>query len=178
MKRDAKQRQITVQWRPFLLRPNMPEDGVEKAPNTPDNPRVGARMKAAGAAVGIDFTGKTDRYPNTVLAHTLMDFAAQQGDSKQNELAEVLFRHYFTDGRYPDIANLTAAAEEVGLDKAAAVQHMETESNQQRVRREASSWSRKGVSGVPYFYVNGKDLGLSGAQPPDTLLAAIDQAQE
>jgi hypothetical protein len=38
----------------------MPDDGVAKPFNTPDNPRVGARMKAAGAAAGIDFTGKTD----------------------------------------------------------------------------------------------------------------------
>ena len=51
-----------VSWEPYFLRPNMPEEGIEKAPNTPDNPRVGARMKQAGASVGIDFTGKCDRY--------------------------------------------------------------------------------------------------------------------
>jgi hypothetical protein len=53
-----------VSWEPYFLRPSMPKEGIEKAPNTPDNPRVGARMKKAGASVGIDFTGKCDRWVN------------------------------------------------------------------------------------------------------------------
>jgi predicted DsbA family dithiol-disulfide isomerase len=55
------QHTFAVTWQPFLLRPNAPREGVLKAPDTPDNPRVGARMKGAGQAVGIDFTGKCDR---------------------------------------------------------------------------------------------------------------------
>ena len=50
-----------VSWEPYFLRPNMPREGIEKAPNTPDNPRVGVRMKQAGESVGINFTGKCDR---------------------------------------------------------------------------------------------------------------------
>lgn len=56
-----------VSWEPYFLRPNMPKEGIEKAPNTPDNPRVGARMKQAGASVGIDFTGKCDRCDSILL---------------------------------------------------------------------------------------------------------------
>ena len=68
----------------------MPDDGVAKPPNTPDNPRVGARMKAAGAAAGIDFTGKTDRAPNSVRAHAVLDYALEQhGAGAQNALMEV-----------------------------------------------------------------------------------------
>ena len=55
---------VSVGWKPFFLRPNMPPDGVEKGPGN----RVGDRLKRAGAQVGIDFTGLTDRYPNTVKA--------------------------------------------------------------------------------------------------------------
>jgi hypothetical protein len=47
-----------IKWRPYFLRgPNIPREGIQKAPNTPENPRVGLRMKQGGAAVGIDFTG-------------------------------------------------------------------------------------------------------------------------
>ena len=38
----------------------------------------------------------------------------------------------------------------------------------------ARSWSRRGVSGVPFFVVNGQ-YGISGAQPPEALLQAFDQ---
>ena len=151
---------VSVGWKPFFLRPNMPLDGVDKGPGN----RVNPRLKQAGANVGIDFTGLTDRYPNTVKgpiindirtksaspppistfgghlrnfpyytfvcppaseviygwppkAHTLLAFAERDaGRETQNKLQEILFRHYFTDGRYPDEANLRAAAVEAGLD--------------------------------------------------------------
>ena len=73
--------EVAVQWKPFLLRPNMPEDGTPKAPDTPDNPRVGARLKAAGAAAGVNFTGKTDRSPNSSKAHALVKFFESGGEA-------------------------------------------------------------------------------------------------
>ena len=54
----------------YQLRPNHPPEGVLKAPDTPDNPRVGQRMREMGEANGIKFTGKCDRSPNTLLART------------------------------------------------------------------------------------------------------------
>lgn len=104
----------SVTWRPFFLRPEMPMGGHPKAPNTPDNPRAGARMKSAGAAVGIDFTGLTDRYPNTLLGHCLLKYVEADA-AMQDRLSEILFRHYFTDGRYPDESNLRLAATEAGV---------------------------------------------------------------
>ena len=48
-------------------------------------------------------------------AHTLLAFAERDaGREAQNKLQEILFRHYFTDGRYPDETNLRAAAVEAG----------------------------------------------------------------
>ena len=59
------------------------------------------------------WTSFTDRHK----AHTLLAFAERDaGREAQNKLQEILFRHYFTDGRYPDEANLRAAAVEAGLD--------------------------------------------------------------
>ena len=60
---------VSVGWKPFFLRPNMPPGGVEKGPGN----RVGDRLKQAGAQVGIDFTGLTDRYPNTVKEPSIND---------------------------------------------------------------------------------------------------------
>eukprot|EP01006_Ploeotia_vitrea_P044203 TRINITY_DN66817_c10_g1_i2.p1 TRINITY_DN66817_c10_g1~~TRINITY_DN66817_c10_g1_i2.p1 ORF type:complete len:166 (+),score=28.00 TRINITY_DN66817_c10_g1_i2:235-732(+) len=164
---------------PFFLRPNFPPEGKPKPPDTPGNPRVNPRLKAAGAAVGIDFTGKTDRAPNTLLAHTLMSYAlSQEGEDKQNALSEILFRHYFTDGLYPDVTNLKSAAAEAGLDVDKAVTWMTDVDKQKDVAKEAAAISNRGVHGVPYFYFNGKDFGLSGAQPPDTFLQAFQAVSE
>ena len=66
---------VSVGWKPFLLRPNMPPDGVDKGPGN----RVNPRLKQAGANVGIDFTGLTDRYPNTIKEKTLNDFRMNFG---------------------------------------------------------------------------------------------------
>jgi predicted DsbA family dithiol-disulfide isomerase len=164
----------SVRWRPFFLRPNHPAEGVAKAPDTPDNPRVGARMKSGGLAVGIDFTGLCDRYPNTLLAHCLLKYADEAGPAVQDKLSEILFRHYFTDGLYPDKTNLRKAAIEAGLaDIEAAMKYVESAEAQQAVKAEAASFSRSGIRGVPFFFVNGQ-RAFSGAQPPEQFCKFFD----
>jgi len=165
--------QVEVRWLPFQLRPNVPMEGVPKG-GTPET-RVGVRMKAAGEAVGITFTGKCDRYPNSLAAHALLKYAAKVSPSKQSELQEVVFRQYFTDGLYPSVDNLAAAALEVGLDSEAAREFAESEENQSAVEAEAREISRAGVTGVPFFFVNGEPA-FSGAQPPATFVRLLDEA--
>jgi len=193
--------EIQVRWLPFQLRANIPPGGVPKG-GTPES-RVPARMKAAGAAAGIDFTGKCDRYPNSLAAHALLRYAADLAPSKQSDLQEVqchrptvvsvcsnmpinltrmrmrqvLFRQYFTDGLYPDGETLAAAAKEVGLDAVQARAYAESQDNQRLAAEEARAISMRGVSGVPFFFINGEPA-LSGAQPPHVLTAMINEAAE
>jgi len=168
---------VTVEWRPFLLRPEMPLAGKAKAPATPDNPRVGARLKQAGSAVGIDFTGLTDRYPNTVDAHRLLAFALRTGGAAvQDRLSEILFRSYFTDGVYPGEDNLLALGVEAGLDEADVAAFLKTDELRSDIIEEDRQVKRGGVHGVPYFYFNGIDFGLSGAQDPATFVRAFEEA--
>lgn len=46
------------------------------------------RLIQAGKAVGVDFTYKCTRFPNTLLAHCALDFALNQDPSgeKQNQV--------------------------------------------------------------------------------------------
>ena len=96
-------RKQSVTWRPYFLRSGMPAEGVAKAhspfevasftqqliffpfqaPNTPDNPRVNPRMKAIGDSVGINFTGKCDIAPNSMLSHCLLSLALELDPSSQ-----------------------------------------------------------------------------------------------
>lgn len=51
---------------------------------------------------------------STIKSHCLLDHAATVGTAKQNELAEVLFRAYFADGKLISSKDfLLAAAEKV-----------------------------------------------------------------
>jgi predicted DsbA family dithiol-disulfide isomerase len=164
---------FTVRWHPFLLRPNMPLGGIEKAPDTPENPRVNYRMKQIGVDVGIDFTGKCDRSPNTVLAHCLLDFAlSSDGPKKQNEVQELIFNAYFTLGIYPDLDNLLKIASEASISTAQAKKHMIDPEIQTKVAEEARVYSQQGVNGVPYFFVNGEPL-FSGAQDVNKFVEAF-----
>jgi len=170
---------VEVQWKPFLLRPEMPPAGKQKAPNTPDNPRVGARLKAAGKPVGIDFTGLTDRYPNTVDAHRLLAYALREkGAAVQDKLSEILFRSYFTDGVYPGEDNLIALGLEAGVaaDEEALKSFLYSEELRAEIYSEDRQVKRSGVHGVPYFFFNGMDFSLSGAQDPSTFVQAFAAA--
>jgi len=166
-----------VSWKPFLLRPNMPMEGKAKPPHTPDNPRVNPRMKAAGAAVGIDFTGLCDVYPNTVRAHVLLSLVADRPDI-QDKLADKLFYGYYTAGESPnDIDTLLKYAKDVGLEEKGVADALVSPANRQQIMKEASIASQQGISGVPYFFLNGEPY-FSGAQAPSSFITAFKQAAE
>eukprot|EP00035_Acanthoeca_spectabilis_P025142 m.457042 g.457042 ORF g.457042 m.457042 type:complete len:133 (-) comp21176_c0_seq1:309-707(-) len=132
-------------------------------------------MKEAGLSVGIDFTGKCDRSPNTLLSHVLMDFALKTTNDN-NALAERLFKAYFTDGIYPDLENLVTLAAEVGLDPEAARAHMSDQTAIEAVQAEVMKNSRS-TNGVPFFIMN--DIpAFSGAQDPATFLHAFAQVSK
>jgi len=163
---------VSVRWLPFFLRPNTPLEGVAKG-GTPET-RVPERLKASGAAVGIDFSGLTDRYPNSTAAHALLSWADETaGAAKQNQIAEITFRHYFTDGLYPDIENLVKAATEAGLDADAARAAITSAERLEAVKADARKYT--GCGGVPFFIVNGEPA-FSGAHPPEDFLRAFDAA--
>ena len=155
----------------------MPENGKAKDPVKDPSERVGAWMKRAGdsASPPVVFTGKCDRYPNSLAAHGLLKYADENAPAKQNALQEVLFRHYFHDGLYPEGANLVAAATEVGLDGEAARAFAESDAVKKAVAAEAREASMSGISGVPYFFINGRPA-FSGAQDQSTFLRAIEEA--
>lgn len=85
-----------------------------------------------------------------------------------------MFRHYFTDGRFPAGENLAAAATEAGIDGPAARCFAESDKNQAAAQAAAQRNAASGVTGVPYFIVNGKPA-FSGAQPPEAFVEAFQE---
>lgn len=152
----------------------MPEEGKPKPPNTPSNPRVGARLQSAGNRAGVEFTGLCGRAPNTVKAHCLLKYVLERhGATLQHAVQERLFKAYFRDGLYPDVATLVSLASEFPeLDTADVQAHLESRTDEAEVRAQAASFSRRGVNGVPFFIVNSRPA-FSGAQPAESFVEAF-----
>lgn len=168
--------QANVVWKPYQLRPNTPEDGQEKGGTPAD--RVGLCLKRAGEQVGINFTGLTDKTPNTQLFHAVMKVILdEQGPIKQTEFQVAVFEAYFTNGIFPDKAALIDAATSLGIGNTVASFLNDTDrvkDVRQQVAYEAWQASRNGVSGVPFFEFNGEPA-FSGAQDVATFEAYLKE---
>lgn len=174
-KNEKENVEAEVIWRPYQLRPNAPQEGIPKPPDTPNNPRVGARMKAAGEAVGINFTGKCDKSPNTLLAHCLLEYVLEKyGSTKQNEVQERIFKGYFTDGIFPDAKNLSEIGQACGIDKAEVGAALNNPENLEKVLRSVRRNGRQVRGGVPMFVINGH-AAFSGAQDPAAFHQVFDR---
>jgi len=131
------------------------------------------RIVSLGAERGIDFRFDQAIGGNTFDAHRLLHLARLRG--VQIELKHRLGRAYFTDGEpIGEATTLRAAAVDVGLDPAEVDAVLAGAAFSDEVREDLESAKRVGVAGVPFFVVDGR-LGISGAQPPESLLAVLEQ---
>lgn len=166
---------VDIVWKPFFLRPDTPQEGSPKGGTATS--RAPQRLKEAGKSVGIDFTGLTDRNPNTIDFHATMKYLL---DSKINQtpFQEAVFDGYFTKGVFPDHQGMLESAKQVRvLDRVKAFlesQDMLQEYRKQ-VKDEAGEASRRGVDGVPSFAFNGGKEAFTGAQNVETFVEFLKQ---
>jgi predicted DsbA family dithiol-disulfide isomerase len=172
---------VRITWRPFELNPDMPRGGMDRDRYVaakfggPERAKeIYERITDAGAADGLkfryDLIAKT---PNTFDAHRLLWMAEREGD--QNALSKALFRAYFVEGKdLGDRAALAAIAGTSGMDAGAAELFLESGKGVDEVRAEEMLAQKLGVSGVPFFILNGR-YALSGAQDPQIMLAALNR---
>ncbi|MCZ8521763.1 MULTISPECIES: DsbA family oxidoreductase [Paenibacillus] len=144
--------------------------GMSREQALANNERVGATAKAAGLSFNFDDMILT----NTFDAHRLTHFAARNG--KGNELAERLFRAYFTDSKHlGHHETLVALASEAGLDAKEAAAALAGGAYAQNVREDEEEAARLGVRGVPFFVIDRK-YAVSGAQPSSLFLDTLHKA--
>jgi predicted DsbA family dithiol-disulfide isomerase len=134
-----------------------------------------ARIVALGAERGIDFRFDRTIQGNTFDAHRLLHLARVRG--VQLQMKQRLGRAYFTDGEaLGEHATLRAAAIDVGLPEHEVDALLEGDAFAAEVREDLEAANRLGITGVPFFVVDGR-LAASGAQPPDVLADLIRQAR-
>lgn len=131
------------------------------------------RLAKQAEAEGLDLRFDTLQLTNTLDAHRLLHFAAQHG--KNNEVAELLFKVYFTEckhvGRHETLITI---ATEAGLDPKATEEMLASDQFTDEVRADHLEGIRLGVSGVP-FYVIDRKYAVSGAQPANVFLEALEK---
>lgn len=176
--------QATVTWRPYQLDPTLPEEGVDRkayyAAKFPDPERreAGAMvLNAAAAEDGISWNlADIPVSPNTNAAHRLIRWA--QGEGLQGPVLEGVLAAYFTELR--DIGDplvLADIGEKAGMDRLRLLQAFSEDVDKDTVAREHFQAHQAGVSGVPFMIFDGK-IAVSGAEPPERLVKAIDKARE
>lgn len=126
------------------------------------------------AALGLTYRFDHAIPANSLDAHRLIHFAGQYG--KRVEMAELLFRAYFTDSKHiGDHDTLAGLAEEAGLDRGLAVEMLEGTQFTAEVQAEGREASSLGANGVPFYVINRK-YGISGAQASVVFLQALQTA--
>ncbi len=177
---------VTLRWHPFFLNPDTPECGeayrpfLEKKFGGPEKlAEIWQRVSAAGCTAGIGFAfDKIELRANTLNAHRLIHYA-QKGAPEAtavNTLIEGLFAAQFLEGRHlGDRTVLAAVAGDCGMERKDVQRYLDSTEDADQVAAAAAEMSRQGISGVPFF-IFGKRLAASGAQPPEALLQAMRDA--
>jgi predicted DsbA family dithiol-disulfide isomerase len=174
----------TVRWHPFQLNPQLPDRGVQRKQylenkfGGPERAReIYARVSAAGKRAGIDFAFDAIQVqPNTIDAHRLLHYAAELG--RQDETAEAIFRRYFVEGAdLSDKETLADIAQQAGMNRDEVAAYLASDSDRELVEEQDRRARAIGVEGVPFFIFNQR-LALSGAQPPEVIVEAMEKARE
>jgi len=177
--RDA----VEVVWRSFELDPRASArregDGAERLAQKYGMSRQQALDSQAKLAQTAAQEGLTMRFDvvqsgNTFNAHRLLHLANERG--LQGEVKERLMRAYFSEAEpIGDIDTLVRLVAEVGIPAADARAALSGDTYAEDVRAEEREATELGITGVPFFVID-RRYGVSGAQSPDVLLQALDQA--
>jgi predicted DsbA family dithiol-disulfide isomerase len=177
-----KRDRVDVVWRSFELEPDAPATAEPRADAlvrrygmTPDEAEQrDAHMTALAAEAGLEYRPDRVLLGNTFDAHRVLHAAGAAG--LQAQAKERLLRAHFTEGRaLTDRDTLVELAAEAGLEPDAARAALDDRSYAAEVRAEEREAAQLGITGVPFF-VLGRRYAVSGAQPAELLLQALERA--
>ena len=173
-------------WLAFQLNPDIPAGGIDRRSYLEQKFGGPAAREADLCAYQSGGTRKLEshltstrivRQPNTVDAHRLLAWAQDANPVAADALVERLFRAYFIEGvNIGDIDALATLAGDAGFDAVAARAWLVSDAGRAAIAAEEQRARELGVTGVPFFVFNQR-LAVSGAQPPEVLLDAMEQAE-
>jgi len=174
---------LDVEYHAFLLDPSVPPEGLPFRENLAhkfgSSSMVDAmlqRVTEAGAAAGLTFRfDRVSRMPNTLLSHRI---TALLPDGRRGDWIDAVQTAYFEYGR--DIGSLETLldiAGNLGFDPGDLRERLEEGEGTTEVEADLEAARTMGITGVPFFVLNGR-YALSGAYPPDRFLEAFRKVAE
>jgi predicted DsbA family dithiol-disulfide isomerase len=177
--------EVEVSWHSFELDPGAPREregdraaalaakyglSVEQAHEMEQH--VADTARGEGLAFRFDIA----RSGSTFDAHRIVHLALER--DLQDAMKERLMSAQFTEGKLVgDPETLVALAVQVGLDEREVRETLASDRFAEAVREDERTAAQIGIRGVPTFVV-ARSLGVSGAQPPETLLELLRQGWE
>ena len=133
-----------------------------------------ARMVHLASIEGLEYHLDGGVTGNTLDAHQIVHLAKAHGH--QDAAVERLYRAHFTERRSIfDHDSLAALAADAGLDADEARRVLREDVYAAAVAGDVAEARRLGITGVPFFVLDGR-FGVSGAQPVETFVAALERA--
>ena len=176
---------VEVVWRSFQLDPEMkPVTGQSvhqylanrKEVTLEKGKEMNAYMSGVAKEVGLEYNFNEAVINNTMDAHRLLHLAA--GNGVQNEVKELLFAAYYTQGKnIGDFETLIQIGESAGLNADEIRTMLQTGAYENEVKQDQYKAQDLGINGVPFFVFNNK-YGVSGAQPTEVFTEVLEKIYE
>lgn len=175
--------EVEVVWKSFQLNPllkTQPGKSLNqylseaKGWSLEQAAQMNERVTQMAREEGLDYHLEKAVVANSFDAHRLVQFAKQKG--KGDAAEEVLFRAYFTEGKNTaDHAVLMSLGESIGLNQTEVAEMLNSDRYSDEVKADIAESDQLGIRGVPFFVIDRK-YAISGAQPVDVFLNALEQA--
>jgi len=167
-----------ISWKPYELHPEIPQEGYDKKLymlqkfGSASNKSRYDEITKIGESLNFNFNfSKTERIPNTFMAHRLMWKSEEY--NLQTELSEALFTAYFTDGL--DIGSkeiLAEISESVGMNKNEILNFLNSDEGGQETADLEMNFIEKSIGAVPTYFINDKYI-IQGGQEPETFISFL-----
>lgn len=122
--------------------------------------------------IGLDFHLDKCVIANSFKGHKLIQFAKQK--ELANEMEEALFKAHFVEGKnIDDEPTLISIGNSVGFDSDEIKKALTDDELGYKVRQDEMEAESLSIRGVPFFVFENK-YAVSGAQPPEVFLGAME----
>jgi predicted DsbA family dithiol-disulfide isomerase len=180
---------VRVTWRSFELQPDAAPSsahpGMTEAQMLSERKgmplaqvqQMFAQVTSVAASVGLAYDFDTVVPANTFDAHRLVHVAGDLGGADvAADVVERLMSAHFEHGRVIDEPEvLVEIAVAAGLDAGPVRAALASDAGAGAVRADEAEAAALGIQGVPFF-VAGRKLGVSGAQPVEVFAQLLAQA--
>lgn len=179
----AHKNEVQVEWHSYQLQPDLQhEPGKDTYTSLSESKGISKQrakemighVTEMAKAEGLVYNFDNVQPANTFDAHRLTHLAASHG--VQNEAEEQLFIAHFTEGKnIQDHETLVEIGVKAGLEAQDIRTMLASDTYAYEVKLDIQDAGNMGVSGVPFFVIDRK-YGISGAQPTELFLNALQQA--